>query len=818
MSVPPVKFAHILLPLALESTYTYRIPLFLEEFISVGKRVEVQFGARKRYAGVVKGITSTDPGYRTKEIISVLDPEPIIREWQLKLWEWMASYYCCTQGEVMKAALPGALLLSSETIITPLNTKEDDILQLSSPLYELIRIIQTKTSINLDDLEKASGLKILYPHIVTLYQLGMIIVVEELEEKYVPKKIKLIQLSKAYAQEDKMHEALDAVSAHEHQLKLLLAYLSLTGTQRKPIEPKLLLEKAQVGPSPLKTLTQKGILEEIFIEVNRMDRYKEVTDPDAVILSNQQQEVYQSIREQWNEKEVVLLHGVTGSGKTIVYTQLIKDIIAEGGQVLYLVPEIGLSVQLLNRLKQQFGNKITISHSRLNEQERVDLWTQVSSGIPIIAGVRSSVFLPFTNLKLIIVDEEHDASYKQQEPNPRYHARDTSIYLAQQLGAKVLLGSATPSVDSYFQCDIGKYGKTYLAERYLGMELPEIIMIDKRKDKSSEGAPYSHTLIEEIKTTLQNKRQVIIFKNRRGYAPVLKCGVCQWVAECPNCDISMTFHKGRNKLTCHICGTTRPVINICPACGSPRLTLEGYGTEKIEDELTELFPDAVVRRMDLDTTRGKNNMENLIYEFEQQKIDILVGTQMVTKGLDFDHVGLVGVIYADQALYYPDFRAAERTFQTLVQVSGRAGRKNQQGKVMIQTFQPEHPVFNDVVRNDYLSFYNREINEREIFKYPPLVRQIAITIRHKQADISRDAAELFAIELKAKYGNRILGPSIPSVGRVRNQYINMIYIKMEKDLRLIQDIKSTIKDFQANITKKKSLTTVRINVDVDPYH
>ncbi len=818
MPPSPVRFANILLPLALEATYTYRIPLFLEDLITIGIRVEVQFGSRKRYAGIVTGITTTDPGYRTKEVISVLDQEPVIQEWQLKLWEWMASYYCCTQGEVMKAALPGAMLLSSETIITPLSLKEDDILQLETPLYDLIRIIQTKASITLDDLEKISGLRILYPHVVKLYQLGMIVVMEELEEKYIPKKVKLIQLSAAYAAEEKIHAALDAVSSHELQLKLLLAYLSLTGAERLPVEPKLLLAKAEVGPSPLKTLTTKGVFEEITIEVNRMDRFKEVTDPEDVILSQTQKDVYQSIRDQWDEKEVVLLHGVTGSGKTIIYTQLIKDIIAEGGQVLYLVPEIGLSVQILNRLKQQFGNKITISHSRLTDQERVDLWTQVKSGVPIIAGVRSSIFLPFPNLKLVIVDEEHDPSYKQQEPNPRYHARDTAIYLAQQSGAKVLLGSATPSIDSYFQSDIGKYGKVYLGERYLGLELPEIIMIDKRKDKSAEGAPYSHTLIEEIRQTLKNGKQIIIFKNRRGYAPVLKCNVCQWVAECPNCDISMTFHKGRNKLVCHICGTSRPVINICPACGSPRLALEGYGTEKIEDELNEIFPDATVRRMDLDTTRGKNNMENIIYEFERQQIDILVGTQMVTKGLDFDHVGLVGVIYADQALYYPDFRAAERTFQTLVQVSGRAGRKHQQGKVMIQTFQPEHPVFLDVVRNDYTSFYNREIHEREIFKYPPLVRQIAITVKHKQPEICREAAEMFVIELKAKYGKRILGPSIPSVGRIRNQYINQIFIKMEKDLRLIQDIKNTIKEFQSDITKKKSLTTVRINVDVDPYH
>ncbi|MEO5905364.1 MAG: primosomal protein N', partial [Saprospiraceae bacterium] len=546
-------------------------------------------------------------------------------------------------------------------------------------------------------------------------------------------------------------------------------------------------------------LIQKGIFVEVIKEVNRMDRFKDQIDSENAILSDEKNSVYHSIKTQWLGKEVVLLHGVTGSGKTIIYTKLIADTLAESGQVLYLVPEIGLSVQILNRLKSQFGSKITVSHSRLNQHERVDLWNQVKEGIPIIAGVRSSIFLPFSNLKLIIIDEEHDASYKQQDPAPRYHARDSAIYLGQKLGVKVLLGSATPSIESFYQSENNKYGKTELTERYLGIELPEIIMIDKRKDKSAEGSAYSHTLIEEMKVTLIEKKQIIIFKNRRGYAPILKCGVCEWVAECPNCDISMTYHKGRNKLACHICGTSRPVLSVCPACGSPRLILEGYGTEKIEDELNAIFVDATIRRMDLDTTRGKNNMENLIYSFEQGKIDILVGTQMVTKGLYFDHVGLVGVIYADQALYYPDFRAAERTFQTLVQVSGRAGRKNQQGKVMIQTYQPEHPVFIDVVNSDYRSFYNREIKEREIFKYPPFVRQIAITIKHRQFDISREASEILALELREKFGQRILGPSVPSVGRVRNQYIHMIFIKMERNATVINEVKRVLKEFQTGI-------------------
>ena len=818
MSSSPVLFADILLPLPLENTYTYRIPTALVATATFGKRVEVQFGSKKRYAGLIIDVTTRTPDYRTKEIISVLDTEPVIFPWQLLFWKWMASYYCCTPGEVMKAALPGALLLSSETVISMMPVNEDEVLQLANPLYDIIRIIQSKETISLDDLEKAVGLKILYPHIVNLYKLGMIVVVEELAERYVPKKVKLIQLGAAFESEDGLHKALDLVAKNENQTKLLLSYLASTGSERAAIDPKGILSKADVGPSALKSLVQKGIFEEVTKEINRMDFYKEESPEGDIKLTPTQFEAYQKIKKEWEEKEVVLLHGITGSGKTILYTNLIAEIIKEGGQVLYLVPEIGLSVQILNRLKKQFNQQITISHSRLNENERVDLWNVVKNGMPIIAGVRSSIFLPFKNLKLIIVDEEHDTSYKQQDPNPRYHARDSAIYLASQLKAHVLLGSATPSIDTNYHCETQKYGRAFLEERYLGIELPDIIIIDKRKDKSAEGSPYSHSLIESIKATLLEKKQVIIFKNRRGYSPVLKCNVCQWVAECHQCDISLTYHKGRNKLICHVCGTSKPLINICPACGSPRLMLEGYGTEKIEDELNVIFPEATIRRMDLDTTRGKHNMENLIYDFERGNIDILVGTQMVTKGLDFDHVGLVGVIYADQALHYPDFRSSERIFQTLVQVSGRAGRKNEKGKVMIQTFQPEHPVFRDVVNNDYQSFYEREIKEREIFRYPPFVRQISITLKHKQLDISREAAEIMALELRELFGQRILGPTIPTVSRIRNQFLHVIYIKMEKDIRVMNEIKAALKSFQSGIVKRKSLSTVRISIDVDPYH
>lgn len=816
MSVQQGIYAEILLPLALESTYTYLIPPEMAGNAVFGKRVEVQFGPRKHYAGLIVKTEVPAPDYRTKKILSVLDTEPVILPWQYQNWQWMAGYYCCTVGEIMKAALPGAMLLSSETILKAMPVEEDDVIQLAEPLYGIFRLIQPRTSITLEDLQKASGLKSIYPHVVALYQLGMIVVVEELEQKYIPKTIKFISLTAPFRTEAGLQEALALASKSEKQTELILSYLAIAGTALGAVEPKPLLERAQCGKSILQALIKKGIFSEETKEINRMDRYLKANDSQIHALTALQEKAAIQIKEFWKMHEVVLLHGVTGSGKTIIYANLIQETIETGGQVLYLVPEIGMSVQLLKRFQELFGSKITVFHSRLNEQERVDAWNQVLGGIPVVAAARSGVFLPFTNLKLIIVDEEHDPSYKQQDPSPRYHARDMAIVLGKELQAKVLLGSATPSVESYFQAETGKYGLVEMSERYLGLELPNVILVDRRKDKSSAGSMYSHKLIEEIGNTLAAEKQVIIFKNRRGYAPVLKCDVCSWIAECNQCDVALTYHKGRNVLVCHLCGTTRGIIQICPACGSPRLLLEGYGTEKIEDELSAIFQDARIRRMDQDSTRGKHTMENLIYQFEQGNIDILVGTQMVTKGLDFDHVGLVGVIDADQALHYPDFRSAERTFQTMVQVSGRAGRKFEQGTVMIQTYQPDHAIFKDIIRNDYKTFFTREIAERKSFSYPPFVRQIAVTIRHKNAEISREASEILAIELRQVFGHRILGPSVPSVARVRNLFIHMLYIKMERDGRIMRDIKSALRQFQHGIVRRQSLSSVRISIDVDP--
>jgi len=818
--MPPATdlFAEVLLPLALEGTYTYQVPEELKDQVAVGRRVEVQFGSRKKYAGLVVGLGPTPPPHRTKEVLSVLDEQPVASAGQVEFWQWMAEYYACTPGEVLRAALPGAMLLSSETILQALPADEEELLRLDDPLYALYGIIAARTSITLEDAQKAAGHRAIYPQVVRLYQAGLILVFEELEEKYTPLTVRQVRLADDYTGEDAMQSALDSLARSEKQTRLLLGYLAMTGMRPERVESSDLVAHAEVSRSILKAVIDKGILVEEEIPVNRMDRYGAEAGAAGYTLSPLQAEKLADIRQAFSEKEIVLLRGVTGSGKTLLYLDLIRETIAAGGQVLYLVPEIGLSVQVMRRLQQAFGSDITISHSRLGDKERVDLWHRVAEGIPVVAGVRSSIFLPFRDLRLIIVDEEHDASYKQQDPNPRYHARDMALVLGQRTGARVLLGSATPSLESYYQARSGKYGLVELLERYQGMELPHVRLIDVRRDKSAAGQAYSHSLVEAIRETLGRQKQVILFKNRRGYAPVMKCGVCGWVAECPQCDIAQTYHKHRNVLSCHLCGTSRPLPASCPACGSPKLVLEGFGTEKIEDELGVLFPEARIARTDADTTRGRNNLEQLIWDFEHGKTDILVGTQMVTKGLDFDHVGLVGVIQADQALYYPDFRAAERTFQTLVQVSGRAGRKFDQGLVLIQTWQPNHPVYADVLAGDYTAFYQREIEEREIFRYPPFVRQIAVTVRHRQADRSLEAAQLLAMSLTSLFGNRVMGPTVPAVARVRNQYIHLLFIKMERDPRIIHAIKLELRRLQHDITARSALSSVRIAVDVDPYH
>lgn len=808
-------FVDVILPVPIEKPYTYSVPPPLVPSIQFGIRVEVQFGASKRYAAVVVGISDKAPGYLTKSIIEVIDDTPVMTARQLEFWKWMSSYYSCTIGEVMHAAMPSSYKLTSETVIYMLHYANMDPGDLSDKEFLLIEALRNQNEMTLSDAEDVLSQSSILPLIHKLFRLGLIGVKEHLSDTYRPKIRKYISLTEPYRTDpDTLHEALDMTSRSERQTQALLAYLQLAKSGA-PVVQEDILKKAEVKSDVIKALVKKEIFEVEMREMNRIQL--DFNDPVKPIeLSPVQEDTLKDIREKWQEHRVVLLHGATGSGKTWIYKKIVEEAVLAGEQVLYLLPEIALTVQIVRRLQQTFGNRILIAHSGLNDNERVDLWKRVQEGAPVVLGVRSSIFLPFQNLSTIIIDEEHDPSYKQADPAPRYQGRDAAVYLSTQWDARVILGSATPSVESYYNTTIDKYGLCKLEERYQAMQFPELQLVDLRKHRVTTDSQFSQVLLDAIGKTLDRKEQVIIFKNRRGYAPVVRCRVCGWQAMCDRCDVAMTYHKYRNNLHCHLCGLQKRIPLSCPECASTEIALEGYGTQKIEDELKVIFPDARVKRMDYDTTRRKHAYHDLITSFEQQKVDVLVGTQMVTKGLDFDHVGLVGVVHADQQLYFPHFRSVERTFQLLVQVSGRAGRKHTAGKVIIQTYNPDHPVFADVALNDYMSFYKREIDARLQWSYPPFYHLVKITLKHKKRPTVQTAAKLLAHRLERQIGKRVLGPAEPHVARVRNQYLMDIGVKIERKPRRSEEIKNIITETIAGVHREKGLSTVRVNVDVDP--
>ena len=702
----------------------------MKDRISFGVRVEVQFGASKRYAAIVVATDRPEPEYRTKCILDVIDDEPIITRIQFAFWKWMSDYYFCTIGEVMHAALPAALKLSSETHIQLLNEPDEDELdELSEHGRLLLEALVNRRDITLDDARKILGIQSVLPTVHMLFAKGVVSVVEELENVYKPRTEKYVRLAPGIADnEEGMHKALDATKRAEKQTQALLHLFQINKSQEE-VGQKVLMGAADVTSAVLKALEKKGIIEIVEREENRIDLDTDQVIPE-IVLSDEQETACEQVLEQWKERHVVLLHGVTGSGKTWIYQKLLQEAQQKGQQTLYMLPEIALTVQVVQRLRKTFGNQIVIAHSGLSNNERVDLWKRVMEGAPFILGVRSSIFLPFKDLGLIVIDEEHDGSFKQADPAPRYQGRDAAIYLSTLWDARVLLGSATPSIESYYNARHGKYGLVELRSRYRDIRMPDMQLLDLRKHRLARNTQLSKVLIDSIEQTLEAKQQVIVFKNRRGYAPVVRCQLCAWHAMCDRCDVSLTYHKFNHNLQCHLCGAQHTLPKACPACGSNDIVLEGFGTQKIEDELKDIFPDTKIQRLDYDSTRSKFAYQKIIDDFEQQRVDILVGTQMVTKGLDFDHVGLVGVVHADQQLYFPHFRAMERTFQLLVQVSGRAGRKGKPGNVIVQTYNPMHPVFADVGLNDYLSFYNREIAERKQWAYPPFVHLIKISLKH----------------------------------------------------------------------------------------
>lgn len=811
-------FAEIIIPLALPKNYVWEIPPHLMDKAIVGCRVEVILGKQKKYAGVIKKILHERPeGFNPKFILNVLDAEPIVFAQQFVLWEWMADYYMCSEGEVMAAALPSYFKLSSETIIIRNEDYGDDFSFLDNNEYLVAEALQLRNELKLSEVQQILDATHVYPVIKRLIEKRVCFVWESLKEVYAPKRESYVVLNSEYNDEETMANLMNSWSRAPKQLGLLLSYMHLLKTEGE-VKKVDLLKKSGASDAVLKGLVEKNILR---IEKRAVDRILYL--PQAIQidfqLSEQQQQVLENLRNQFAEKQVSLLHGVTASGKTLLYVKLIEEYIRLGQQVLYLLPEITLTAQIIRRLQKHFGGYIGIYHSKFSQNERIEIWNKIKTGeLKVVLGARSALFLPFQQLGLIIVDEEHDASFKQQDPAPRYHARDCAIYYAGITGARVLLGSATPSIESYYNAQQGKYGFASLTERFSLTQLPpiEVLDIKQAEYKQKECVILTPRLKEEIQKSLDVSRQVILFQNRRGYTPYQMCEVCGWIPQCKHCDVSLTFHKLTNKLVCHYCGTNYPQVSTCMACGNHKFYNRKFGTERIEESLEEEFPNARIARMDIDAIRGKHAHDNLIQMFEQKRIDILVGTQMVTKGLDFEQVNLVGVLDADGILSFADFRVNERAFQLMEQVSGRAGRKEEGGKVLIQAANTRHPVFQHLLKHDYAGFYKEEISSRQTFFYPPFSRVIMLTFRHKLRDVVDSAASYFAGLLKNTWRKYMVGPAEPVVNRIRNQYLMELLIKLPKDAALIKKAKVDIRQQVAVFHQHREYKNVPVVCDVDP--
>ncbi|ATL49993.1 primosomal protein N' [Chitinophaga caeni] len=812
-----MKFADVILPLALPRNYTYSIPDKMVPLLQPGSRVAVQLGRQKKYAAIVKTIHEQAPkAYQTKPILDILDKDPVVFPNQIKFWEWIASYYMCTEGEVLNAALPAHLKLSSETILLYNDDHTYDSALLDDDEFMIAEALQIRKELSIEEVQQILDKVEVYSVIKRLLEKNILLVYETLKEAYREKKENYVQLSPDYQQEERLSALFDELGRAPKQLELLLAYLHFVKTQGSVLQAEL-LKKSGASAAQLKGLVDKGIL---WIEKRTVDRIP-LGKTEATIdfnLSPSQENALASVRGCFETKAVTLLHGVTSSGKTQVYVKLIEDCINKGQQVLYLLPEIALTAQIIRRLKKHFAGKIGIYHSRFNNNERVEIWNKVKSGeIQIVLGARSSLLLPFKDLGLIVLDEEHDSSYKQQDPAPRYHARDAAIYYAGLFGAKVLLGSATPSMETYFNASQGKFGLVKLMERFGGIEMPAIEVADLKQEaalKTMKGN-FSQQLLSAMEEALQQQKQVILFQNRRGFAPFLLCTTCGWIPHCHQCDVSLTYHRNQDKLHCHYCGTRYPYLYTCEACGSQTLIPKSFGTEKVEDDLQHLFPEARIARMDVDSVRTKDSHNKMIQMLEQREIDILVGTQMVVKGLDFENVNLVGILSADSLLSYPDFRVNERAFQLMEQVSGRAGRRDGLGKVIIQANNTKHPVLQYVADHDYNAMYVNEIAEREQFNYPPFCRLLKITLKHKQEKTVAQAAQVLGNWLVPKFGTQVIGPSAPIVDRVRNYYLQELMIKLPRDSKKIAQAKYMLREFFIQLTTEKAFRSVIIIPDVD---
>lgn len=820
------RFADVILPLPLNATFSYRIPEGMT--LRIGERVIVPFGARKYYTAIVDCLHDDEPsGFEIKQIAEQLDDKPILLPFQHKLWHWIAEYYLCAPGEVFKAALPSGLKLESETIVVrQVEVLPEDFCQ--KEILQIWNILLQTSGLTVSQLQKKVGAYSVLPFVRYMLESRLISVKEEIRSGYRPRLDTFVTLSPEYRDEQALHQALGLLNRAEKQRQLLLAFLEISGwleviqetseRQIKPVSRSELLRYIGAASSVLQALVKRGILELYTDEVGRLVQ-NETSLQGASSLSQEQNIALQEIQQAFTEKEVCLLHGVTSSGKTEVYIHLIQQYLDQGKQVLFLLPEILLTTQLTERLRRVFGKRLGVYHSRISDAERVEIWKKQLSmdTYDVIVGVRSSVFLPFQKLGLVIVDEEHEPSYKQQDPAPRYHARNVALVLASYYGAHTLLGTATPSFESYYHARSGKYALVNLHTRYTQVALPEVRIIDTKewsKKKLMKG-PFSPPMLQAIGEALENDEQVILFQNRRGFAPIVQCTECGWISKCMHCDVSLTYHKRLNALTCHYCGFSSPVPVSCPSCGSKVLRQKGYGTEKIEDEIHSRFPNAVVSRMDLDTTRTRQSYERILADFETGQTDILIGTQMVSKGLDFDRVRLVGILDADGMLNIPDFRSYERAFQMMAQVAGRAGRRDVQGIVLLQTRNPELPVVSQVAHHDYLTHYLCQMQERKTFFYPPFCHLIYVFLKHRQEQSLNAFAEDLAYRMRQVFGDRVLGPDAPPVARVQALYVRKIVLKLENSASMTK-VRQVLLSTCRQLLSERRYGSVQLYFDVDP--
>lgn len=824
------RYAEVILPLPVQGTFTYRLPDNIADAPMPGCRVVVQFGSRKIYTGLVRRIVDTvSPGIDYKEILSVLDERPLVSDLQFRFWEWLSQYYMCSIGEVMNAALPSAFKLASESRVAINPSWEVDSTPLNDREFSLVEsLLASGKSLEISGISRVTGVRKVIPIVKTLIEKGVVVMEEEVREKIRPRKVAYITLSAKYAaNDDALRELFDGLEKKARkQLEILMTFIHLSHTipgAESGVNRMELLKRSGCNPAVLDSMIKKGIFSSFLITERKEIDGAPQEPAELPELTLPQENASREIRDAWKSKDIVLLHGVTSSGKTEVYVRLMKEAIAEGKQVLYLLPEIALTTQIISRLRKYFGNRIGVYHSRFNENDRAELWKNSATdptgnrAYDIILGARSAVFLPFSALGLVIVDEEHDPSFKQNDPAPRYNGRDAALMLAQLSSARSLLGSATPAVESYYHAREGRWGLVELSERYGDMKLPSVRLVNLMTEfrKGRMKSHFSETLLELLRKALENKEQAILFQNRRGFSLRLECETCNWMPTCRNCDVTLVYHKAGNQLRCHYCGATTGIPSFCPECKNPGLRMKGFGTEKVEEELGIFLPGARIARMDLDTTRSRHAYQNIINGFEEQKIDILVGTQMVTKGLDFDHVSTVCILNADNMLSFPDFRSEERSFQLMAQVSGRSGRRNKQGIVLIQTYNPGHHVIRSVVAHDYFGMFENQLRQRRQFGYPPFFRLVLLKVKHKDPDLVNRAAAALSRKLVHVFGKRVLGPEYPPVAKIMNYYLKHILIKIEVEASAAT-AKARLSDIIREFYAEKEFQAVRVLTDVDP--